>query len=142
MKYSSFFLLIALLLGGVRERAAAQPAAPALTLAEVVAQALAHSAAGQQTVTTRETSCWAWRSYQANYRPQLGLAGTLPNFSRVITPVVQPDGTTDFRAVRINNSNLALTLSQNIGWSGAQVFVGAEVQRFDDFNGGLKRYNN
>ena len=72
----------------------------------------------------------------------MGLQGTLPNFSRVITPVVQPDDTTDFRAVRINNSNLALSLSQNIGWSDAQVFVEAEVQRFDDFNGNLKRYNN
>ena len=116
--------------------------AQSLTLAEVIAQALSHSAAGQQAVTNRETGYWAWRGYQANYRPQLGLQGTLPNFSRVITPVVQPDGTTDFRAVRINNSNVALTLSQNIGWSGAQVFVGAEVQRFDDFNGNLKRYNN
>ncbi|GAB3879934.1 TolC family protein [Hymenobacter segetis] len=119
-----------------------QPTAPTLTLAEVIAQALDHSAAGQQTLTNRETGYWAWRGYQANYRPQLGLTGTLPNFSRVITPVVQPDGTTDFRAVRINNSNLALTLSQNIGVTGAQIFVGAEVQRFDDFNGGLKRYNN
>ncbi|GAA4025232.1 TolC family protein [Hymenobacter glaciei] len=142
MKYPSFFLLTVLLLGGVWERATAQAPAPPLTLAEVIAQALDHSAAGQQTITNRETSYWTWRAYQANYRPQLGLLGTLPNFSRVITPVVQPDGTTDFRAVRINNSNLALTLSQNVGMTGAQVFVGAEVQRFDDFNGNLKRYNN
>ena len=142
MKYTAFFLLTVALLTGARGRAGAQTAAPALILAGVIAQALDHSAAGQQTLTNRQTSYWAWRGYQANYRPQLGLAGTLPNFSRVITPVVQPDGTTDFRAVRINNSNLALTLSQNIGWSGAQVFVGAEVQRFDDFNGNLKRYNN
>ena len=117
-------------------------AAQTLTLPATIAQALEQSAAGQQTLTNRETGYWAWRGNQANYRPQLGLAGTLPNFSRVITPVVQPDGTTDFRAVRINNSNLALTLSQNIGVTGAQVFVGAEVQRFDDFNGNLKRYNN
>ena len=142
MKYPSFFLLIGLLLTGAQNHAMAQTAAPAGTLPEVIAQALAHSAAGQQALTNRETGYWAWRGYQANYRPQLGLAGTLPNFNRVITPVVQPDGTTDFRAVRINSSNLALTLSQNIGWSGAQVSVGAEVQRFDDFNGGFKRYSN
>jgi outer membrane protein TolC len=142
MKPASFFLFVVLLLAGGLGRAAAQSAMPARTLPETIAQALDHSAAGQQTLTNRETGYWNWRSYQANYRPQLGLAGTLPNFSRVITPVVQPDGTTDFRAVRINNSNLALTMSQNIGWSGAQVFVGAEVQRFDDFNGKLKRYNN
>ena len=136
------FLFLALL-ELLRQPVAAQVGAPAArTLAETIVQALDHSAAGQQTVTNRETGYWAWRGSQANYRPQLGLTGTLPNFSRVITPVVQPDGTTDFRAVRINNSNLALTLSQNIGPTGAQVFVGAEVQRFDDFNGNLKRYNN
>jgi outer membrane protein TolC len=113
-----------------------------LTLPAAIEQALNQSAVGHQAYTNRETSYWQWRGYQANYRPQLGLQGTLPNFSRVITPVVQPDGTTDFRAVRINNSNLALTVSQNIGLTGGQVFVGSEVQRFDDFNGELKRYNN
>ena len=116
--------------------------AQTLTLPAIITQALDHSAAGKRTSTNRETGYWAWRGYQANYCPQLALQGNLPNFSRVITPVVQPDGTTDFRAVRLNNSNLALSLSQNIGWSGAQVFVGAEVQRFDDFNGNLRRYNN
>jgi outer membrane protein TolC len=96
----------------------------------------------KQTQTTRDQSYWQWRTYQANYRPQLGLQGTLPGFSRAVAPVVQPDGTTDFRAVRINNSNLAMTVSQNIGLTGGQVFVASEVQRFDDFNGRLKRYNN
>ncbi|MDO7851027.1 TolC family protein [Hymenobacter convexus] len=113
-----------------------------LTLEQVIAQALDRSAVGQQAYTNRETGYWAWRGYQANYRPQLGLAGTLPNFSRVILPVVQPDGTTSFQSVRINNSDLALTLSQNIGLTGGQVFVGSQVQRFDDFNGSLRRYNN
>jgi outer membrane protein TolC len=56
--------------------------------------------------------------------------------------VVQPDGTTSFQSVRINNSDLGLTLSQNIGLTGGQVFVGSVVQRFDDFNGQLRRYNN
>ena len=117
-------------------------AAQTLTLETTIQQALNHSAAGQQAVTDRETAAWAWRGFQANYRPQLGLQGTLPNFSRAIAPVVQPDGTTDFRAVRINNSDLGLTLSQNIGLTGGQVFVGSVVQRFDDFNRQLKRYNN
>ncbi|WP_460548687.1 TolC family protein [Hymenobacter daeguensis] len=131
-------LLLLLLLPG--QRVAAQ--ARALTLEEVIAQAINQSAPGQQAVTTRETSYWAWRGYQANYRPQLGLAGTVPNFNRVITPVVQPDGTTSFESVRINNSDLGLTLSQNLGLTGGQVYIGSVVQRFDDFNGGQRRYNN
>jgi len=113
-----------------------------LTLPAIIEQALSQSVAGHQAHTNRETSYWQWRGFQANYRPQLALQGALPNFSRVITPVVQPDGTTDFRSVRINNSNLALTLSQNIGPTGGQLILGSEVQRFDDFNGELKRYNN
>ena len=127
------FLLLPLL-------ASAQPGG--LTLEAAIAEALGESAIAQQASTDRETAYWAWRGYQANYRPQLGLQGTVPNFSRVILPVVQPDGTTDFRAVRLNNSNLGLSLSQNLGLTGGQVFVGSEVQRFDDFNGNLKRYNN
>ncbi|GGG42268.1 membrane protein [Hymenobacter glacieicola] len=122
--------------------AGAQTLPSALTLNQVIELALSQSAAAQQTQTSRDKSYWEWRTYQANYKPQLGLQGTLPGFSRVITPVVQPDGTTDFRAVRINNSNLNLSVSQNIGLTGGQIFVASEVQRFDDFNGGLKRYNN
>ncbi|UYZ64480.1 TolC family protein [Hymenobacter weizhouensis] len=122
--------------------AAAQQHPAALTLPEVIALALDQSAVARQAQTTRDQGYWQWRTYQATYRPQLGVQGTLPGFSRVITPVVQPDGTTDFRAVRINNSNLALTLSQNLGLTGGQVVVASEVQRFDDFNGRLRRYNN
>ncbi|OWP62528.1 hypothetical protein CDA63_13550 [Hymenobacter amundsenii] len=114
----------------------------AISLNDVIRQALSQSAVARQASTSRDQSYWQWRGYRANYRPQLGLQGTLPGFSRAVTPVVQPDGTTDFRAVRLNNSNLALTLSQNIGLTGGQVFVASEVQRFDDFNGGLRRYNN
>ena len=137
------WLLWLCLLVGPHLAAGQQPNVPeALTLPEVIALAQEHSVAGQQARTERELGYWQWRGYQANYRPQLALAGTLPNFSRVVTPVVQPDGTTDFRAVRINNSNVGLTLSQNVGLTGGQVFVGSEVQRFDDFNGQLRRYNN
>ncbi|WP_083322018.1 TolC family protein [Hymenobacter lapidarius] len=140
MKLQLLFLLGMLAL--LMRPAGAQPTANGLTLDGVIALSLDQSAVGRQAYTTRETSYWAWRGYQANYRPQLGLAGTLPNFSRAIAPVVQPDGTTSFQSVRINNSDLGLTLSQNIGLTGGQVFVRSVVQRFDDFNGQLRRYNN
>lgn len=115
---------------------------PGLTLPALIQQTLATSAAGIQARAAREGGYWSFRAYQANYRPQLALAGTVPNFSRAITPVVQPDGTTAFQAVRINNSNLGVTLTQNIGLTGAQVVVGSQVQRFDDFNREERRYNN
>ena len=142
MKTHLFLLLMIVALLGQPAAAQSVASGSSLTLDEVIGLALNQSAAGQQATTTRETSYWTWRGYQANYRPQLGLQGTLPNFSRAIAPVVQPDGTTSFQAVRINNSEVGLTLSQNIGLTGGQVFVGSVVQRFDDFNGELRRYNN
>ena len=131
-----------LLLCGMGWGGAVAAQTPTTSLADVIGLALDHSAAGRQIVTARDTSYWGWRRHRANYRPQLSLRGTLPNFNRVIKGVVQPDGTIAFRAVRFNNSDVALTLSQNIGWSGAQLFVESGVQRFDDFNGRLQRYNN
>ena len=117
-------------------------AAQSLTLPALVAQALASSAAGVQARAAREAGYWSYRAYQASYRPQLALVGTLPNFNRTIIPVVQPDGTTAFQTVRYNNSLLAVNLSQNIGATGGQLVLGSQVQRFDDYIRTEKRYNN
>ncbi|MBD2714969.1 TolC family protein [Microvirga sp. STR05] len=113
-----------------------------LSLEQVIGLALEQSAVAGQARTSRETSYWQYRTYQANYRPQLALQGQLPNYSRVITPVVQPDGTLQFQAVRQNNSILGVSLSQHIGPTGAQLVVSSEMQRFDDFNRNARLYNN
>ena len=113
-----------------------------LTLPALIDQTLATAALALQAQAAREGGYWAYRAYQASYRPQLALAGTVPNFSRAIVPVVQPDGTTEFQSVRYNNSLLAVNLTQNIGLTGGQVVVGSQVQRFDDFARTEKRYNN
>ena len=118
------------------------PAPDSLTLAAVVAQAQGRAAVGQQARTNRETGYWAYRAYQANYRPQLGLTGVLPNFNHQITPVVQPDGTLAFKSVRNNNSTLGVAVTQNIGLTGGQVVLGSQVQRVDNFNDSTKQYNN
>ncbi|QNH60781.1 TolC family protein [Hymenobacter sediminicola] len=113
-----------------------------LSLEQVIELALEQSAVAGQARTSRETSYWQYRTHQANYRPQLALQGQLPNYSRVITPVVQPDGTLQFQAVRQNNSILGISLSQNIGPTGALLVVSSEMQRFDDFNRNARLYNN
>jgi outer membrane protein TolC len=113
-----------------------------LTLPALIDQTLATASPALQARAAREGGYWAYRAYQASYRPQLALAGTVPNFNRAIIPVVQPDGTTEFQSVRYNNSLLALNLSQNIGLTGGQVVIGSQVQRFDDFARTEKRYNN
>ena len=116
--------------------------AQTLTLPALIEQTLATSAASLQARAAREGGYWAYRAYQANYRPQLTLAGTVPNFNRGISPAPQSDGTTAFRQVRYNYSLLATTLTQNIGATGGQVVLGSQVQRFDDFIRSTKEYSN
>ncbi|GEO02734.1 membrane protein [Adhaeribacter aerolatus] len=121
----------------------AQSPAPArrLTLNEVISLALRESIWAKQAAANKENNYWQFRTYKAGYKPQLALDGTLPDFSRTISPVIQPDGTTAFRQVAINNSALNLSLSQGIGLTGGEVFVRSQVQRFDDFDRNQKSYN-
>ncbi|PKV76142.1 TolC family protein [Pontibacter ramchanderi] len=119
----------------------AQPATRTLLLQEVIALAQEQSATARQAETSRENSYWQWRSFKSDYKPQLSLTGTLPDFSRTIMPVTQPDGTTDFKPVSINNSELGLSLSQVVSPTGGRVFVTSLMQRFDDFDRDETRYN-
>ncbi|GHB80082.1 TolC family protein [Persicitalea jodogahamensis] len=111
------------------------------TLEEVVALARYQSLASKQAATQKKTSFWQYRSFVANYKPQLSLNGTLPGFTRSFVEVVQPDGTVAFQSVANNNSSLNLALSQNIALTGGTVFVQQQIQRFDDFARDNTRYN-
>lgn len=121
----------------------AQTPAPArsFTLAQVIGLALNESSVTRLATANKENSYWQWQNFRAGYKPQLALAGTLPDFSRTISPVIQPDGTTAFRQVAINNAALQLSLSQDIGLTGGSVFFHSQVQRFDDFDRRQKSYN-
>ncbi|MGV3504636.1 MAG: TolC family protein [Adhaeribacter sp.] len=122
-------------------RSQAQPPAQSFTLEEVIRLALNESAVTRLAAANKENSYWQWQNFRAGYKPQLALSGTLPDFSRTISPVIQPDGTTAFRQVAINNASLELRLSQDIGLTGGAVFLHSQVQRFDDFDRQAKSYN-
>ncbi|MBC5991223.1 TolC family protein [Pontibacter sp. SD6] len=118
-----------------------QTAIRQLSLQEVIAMAQEQSTEAKQVETSRENSYWQWRSFKSSYLPQLSLAGTLPDFSRTITPVTQPDGTIAFQPVSINSSDVGVSLSQVISPTGGRVFVTSLMQRFDDFDRDQTRYN-
>jgi len=143
MKKRNLFclLLVMLPLFCVQSISIAQPTARKLRLQELIALAQEQSTVAKQAQTSRETSYWEWRSFKSDYKPQLSLEGVLPDFSRSIMPVTQPDGTLEFRPVSNNNSELGLTLSQALGPTGGTVFVTSLMQRFDDFDRNQTRYN-
>ncbi len=119
--------------------AVAQP--QLLTLGETVLLAQQQSVAAQQVRTQFKTNYWKYRSFLADYKPQLSLDGYLPSFTRSYTQVTQPDGTINFVPISNNNSLLNLALTQNIPLTGGSVFVQKQLQRFDDFQRNNTLYN-
>ncbi len=105
----------------------------ALSLEEAVQMAKDKSIAAKQASTQKETDFWRFKSFQADFKPQLSLSGALPSFTRSFIQVLQPDGTVAFQSVSNNNSTLTLALSQSIAKTGGTIFIQKQLQRFDDF---------
>lgn len=112
-----------------------------ITLDEVVQLARSQSIAGRQAATLRKTNYWKYRSFLADFRPQLSLDGALPSFTRSFVQVIQPDGTIAFQPVSNNNSVLNLSLSQNIPLTGGSIYIQQQLQRFDNFLNNSTLYN-
>lgn len=110
-------------------------------LSDVVAIARQQSIAARQATTQKRTNYWKYRSFLADFKPQLGINGTLPGFTRSFIEVVQPDGTIAFQPISNNNSVVALSLSQNIPQTGGSIFVQKQIQRFDNFRDNNTLYN-
>lgn len=111
------------------------------TLTEVVQLAQAQSVAAKRASTQQRTNYWQYRSFQAQFKPQLSLDGSLPNFTRSYVQVTQPDGNIRFEPVSYNNSILNLSLSQTIAPTGGTIFVQKQLQRFDNFIQNSTLYN-
>ncbi|MCG8309697.1 MAG: TolC family protein [Cytophagales bacterium] len=120
-----------------------QEAGKVYTLNEIINIARKQSIASKQAETTRENRYWQFQTYKSNYKPQLGLNGTIPAYNRSFSPVTQPDGTIEFRPVQNNNSDLRLSLQQPIFYTGAMLFLNSGINRFDNFleSDGLSQYH-
>lgn len=103
------------------------------TLKEIINIARQQSIASKQEETTREISFWEFQRYRSDYKPQLELTGTLPGYNRSFTRVPQNDGTSAFLPVSGNNSDLNLSIRQDIGITGTRVFLNSGIARTDNF---------
>lgn len=112
-----------------------------LELPAVIEWAQEASISARRAATLQTTRFWEFRSFQANYKPQVQLNGTLPGFTRSFQEVIQQDGTVRFVSVSNNNVNLGLSMSQPIASTGGTVFLGTSLQRFDNFKDNATFYN-
>lgn len=79
-------------------------------------------------------SFWEMRTSEALLLPRLDLEATVPRYTRAIEKVTQPDGSEVFRERSLANTSADLSLSQNVGFTGGQVYLRSGIQRIDYLN--------
>ncbi len=129
MKNCSFVFLV---LGfffrshGQSEEAAIHPVA--LTLEQVVSMARDSSPDAVAARHAFRSAYWNYRSYRADYLPSFSLSSD-PELTRTIDKVALEDGTVKFVRQNMLNVDGALTLQQNIPFTGGSFFVQSTLQR-------------
>jgi len=115
-------------------RAAAPPPSSApMTLQQAIAIAQHRGLDAQAARHGLEAARWRDQAFHAQFLPQLSFDATLPNLSRAIIPVVQPQGATLFAPQSQMQSSLGLTLSQEIPLTGTTLTLSSDLRRVDIF---------
>lgn len=78
-------------------------------------------------------SYWQHRSFKAKYLPDVSLQAEFPQFNRAIKNYQNPDGSYSYIEDNVNTTSLNLSMYQNVGLTGGQLFVNTELQRVDEF---------
>lgn len=105
-----------------------------VTLENTIALAQQQSPSALAARHSLRSSYWSYRSYQASLKPSVALSST-PQFNRGIERVIQPDGSASFLHVSQLSTDLSLQLSQNIPWTGGNLFVSSTLSREDQLEG-------
>jgi outer membrane protein TolC len=104
-----------------------------LTLEEVVDIARSESPDMKLAETRLNNTLWRYRSFQADFKPQIQLNATLPGLNRSIDNIILPDGREDFVSRALMRNTLSISLSQPIVATGGQVFLTTGLRRLDVF---------
>ena len=102
--------------------------------------AQAHSPEAQAAQHTYRAAYWSYRSFRANYLPEVSLTST-PYLNRQINRVTQPDGTEQFLRQNQLSTDVSLSVSQNIWFTGGNLFLQTSAQRMDEFGDHTEAYN-
>ncbi len=104
-----------------------------LSLRNVVDLAIQQSASTKYAQNTNVNYYWRWKNFKTSFRPQLTLTGELPNFTQKNTPVVQPDGSIEFRKISQLQGSSQIALSQSIPGTGTSLYAATNLYRVQDF---------
>ncbi len=105
----------------------------AFTLDDIIERAKRQSPASKQAETRKENSYWQYRYYKTEFNPQLRLTGNIPTYYKRVNPVLQPDGTIEYKPLRQTDNFLQLGLLQPISFTGGEISVNTNLNYFRDF---------
>jgi outer membrane protein TolC len=125
------FCLFALLIGFVLPGSYAQNA---YTLDEIITRSKAQSPVAKQADTRLETSYWQYRVYRTSFNPQLSLDGSLPNYYKKVSQIIQEDGTYRYIPVEQTNNSLSMGLFQPLPWTGGTLSANTSLGYFKDYH--------
>lgn len=135
--FRRILLLIAAACG--METAAPAQEALELTLQQTIRHAQEQSPDAQSARHSFRSSYWNYRYYRANYLPNLTLTSN-PYLDRAINKVTLGDGSVKFVEQNLLASDLTLSLTQNVPWTGGTFFVETSAQRIDLFSDNSHSY--
>ncbi|HSD33457.1 MAG TPA: TolC family protein [Gemmatimonadales bacterium] len=101
----------------------------AITLPQAIARAQQEGLRAHAARYALEAARHRHGVFTAGLLPQLSLGGNVPAYNRSIIPVVQPDGSTQFRAQQLTNTGLTATLSQQLPFTGGNLFISSSLSR-------------
>ncbi|RLE01425.1 MAG: hypothetical protein DRJ13_07005 [Bacteroidetes bacterium] len=112
-----------------------------LSLRNVVDLAISQSSSVKYVQNQDVNYYWRWKNHQTRFRPQLVLAGNLPDFENQTKPITQPDGSIEFTHVTQLQTSAQLALTQPIPQLGAYVYAASGLVRLQDFNNNTISYS-
>lgn len=119
----------------------AQNVPDTLSLEQFLELTKQHTLQQKQALQDRSVAELNYQLFQAQFKPQLTLFGTIPNFQRTFSETVQPNGTIQFQPISYNNSFASLYASKRLAKTGGTIFAQSNLQRFDDFANDANQYN-
>jgi outer membrane protein TolC len=100
-----------------------------LSLQQAIDRAQRESFGARAAISTRDAARQRDRAFDARLLPQLSVGGDLPIYNRSIIPVLQPDGSTLFRAQQQNEARLNMRVTQQLPMTGGNLFVESSLAR-------------
>ena len=105
-----------------------------LKLDEAIHIALVQSPDALNAKQTFRANFWEYKSFKASYLPALRFNAVLPEYNRSIQKITFPDGTEGYVQQQYTNLSGTLSLNQQIGFSGGNVFLSSGLQRTENFS--------